>query len=649
VEDNNQSWWTHERTEGTDAPVGPAAWRHAAWVESRQFEHHQQLLYNARQYSNREISAFDWGWGRTTHTDLLPYREVTDDVVGQVVSAHIAAVGKNKVKARPKTKRASFKLRRASRKLDRYLYAEAKRLDFWETHKQGFADACWGEVGCIYWDWNDDGIFCERVFPDELLVDNDECSAEPKPMAVFRRRAVHVESMISQWGLTGDEAEALRSESKLARDKGWLADRGPAPGWIVVVEVHRLPTGNDKGRHVIGTCNLTLLDEAWDEDWLPYTFFHYQKPVSGFYCRSAVEKAMPWQRRIDELNACIRDAQDLACRMRLWAPLGGKIDTKELTNRIGRVIHSAIKPETLNWTTNCAELYEERRYQKEECLAAFGITAFASQGKLPNGTRLDSSKALNEYSQINDDLQVDLAQRFEAFQMAGYDMIVRVSEKASKAGRKLRTTWVAGKRVEEIDWADIDYSRDRYVLQVEPSSTMNESMAAHLDDAAKMVQAGIITAEEFLSLQSTPDTEKLISLRVAGIENIFHTIEQIESGKYQPPSPLQDLNTGVQLVHFHYLDLCNEYDDVPDAIKNNLVLWVMQAKWVMEMGADYSSQGSEVGSQGMPPSSGMPPAGPGAMPGGLPADPSMLPGFQAQAAMVPATTASLVPNAGQLG
>jgi hypothetical protein len=648
AEDFNEQWWREEREDGTGGRVGPAAWRHAAWVESRQFEHHQQLLYNARQYSNREISAFDWGWGRTTHTDLLPYREVTDDVVGQVVAAHIASVGKSKVKARPKTKKASFKLRRASRKLDRYLYAEAKRLDFWEAHKQGFADACWGEVGAIYWDYNDEGVFCERVFPDELLVDNDECSAEPKPTAVFRRRAVHVESVISQWGLEAEAADALRNETKQSNDRGWLADRGPAPGWIVVVEVHRLATGNDKGRHVIGTCNLTLLDEDWDEDWLPYTFFHYQKPVSGFYCRSAVEKAMPWQRRIDKLNACIEDAQDLACRMRIWNPLGSKIDVKELVNRNGKVITSAIKPETLQWQTNVQELYQERRYQKEECLAAFGITPFASQGKLPNGTRLDSSKALNEYSQINDDLQVDLAQRYEAFQMAGYDMLVKVSERAHKAGAKLKTTWVAGKRVEEINWDDIDYSRDRYVLQVEPSSTMNESMAAHLDETAKMVQAGIITPEEYLSLQSTPDTEKLISLRVVSIENAYATIEKIEEGKYVPPSPLQDLNTCVQLMHFHQLDLENEYPDVPQAVLQNMTLWIMQAKWIMEMGADFSSQGSEVGSQGVPPGGpGVPPGG--GMPTGVPMDPSMLPAFQGAPPMAAATAPSLVPNASQLG
>lgn len=637
------AWW-----DPANEDPGPALWKHLASVENKQYSHHQQLLFNALKYSNREISAFDWGWGRLTHTSLLPHREGTDDVIRPVVEAKVAAIGKNKVKARPKTKRASFKLRRASRKLDRALYAEAKRLDFWEKHKQAYTDSCWGEVGVLFWDFstdeNDPGPICERVFPDELIVDNDECYATPEPLTVGRRRAVHVDSVISAWDLDEQQAEKLKEEAKRASDLGWVHERAPGPGWVVVVEAHRRAVGKTPGRHVVGTLSMTLLDEAWDEDYFPYTFYHNTKPVSGFYCRSEVELAWPWQRRLDKLNRDIEDAQDLACRMRIWAPLGGKINVSDLTNRMGRVIQSAIKPETLSWDTNVAELYQERRYIKEECLADRGITQLSAQGKLPDQARLDSSKALNEYNQIQDDRLVDESQRYERFQLQGYEMIVRMYERAHTAGYKFKSTWVAGKRVEEIDWDDIDYSRDRFVLQIEPSSTFNESMAAHFDDTAKLVQAGLVTPEEFLSLQSTPDTEKLLSLRLAGIENIYHTIEQIEEGKYVPPSPLQDLVTGIQLVHFHYLDLCSEYDDVPDKVKNMLVLWIMQAKWIADQGAEYSEQGSA----GTDAASQMIPGVTAPMPQAVPTDPMQMPAMPQMPGLTVPTTPSMAPNATQL-
>lgn len=641
---NSCPWWASEEDCGAEG-AGPLLWEHCRAVEDKQFSHHQRLLFNALQYSNREVTAFDWGWGKMNHTSLLPYRDGTENLVQSVVESLVAAVGKNKVKARPKTKRASFKLRRSSRKLDRYLYAEAKRLEFWERHKQAFEDACWGEVGCLYWGWNDEGPFVERVFPDELVVDNDECHAEPKPLQVTRRRPVHVESAIAQWGLDKDVADQLREEAKQGTES-WVQDRAPGPGWVVVVEAHRLPCGSAKGRHVVGTKNLTLVDEAWDENWFPYSFFHYARPVSGFYCRSAVEMAWPYQRRLDEINAVIRDGQDLACRMRIWAPIGAKLDIKELTNRVGKVIHSAIKPEVLTWPAAPPELYNERDRVVKSCFEYFGLTQLSAQGKLPQGARLDSSKAMSEYNAIQDDRLVDIAQRYESFQLEGYNKIVQVSELAHKQGKSFKSTWVAGRRVEEVNWDDIDYSRDRYVLTVEPSSTMNESMAAHFDDAAKMVQSGVITPEEYLSLQSTPDTERLISLRLSGIENIFMTIERIEEGQYTPPSPMQDLVSGVQMVHFHHLDLLNEYEDVPMAVLNNLTLWIMQAKWTMEMGSDFSAQGSEVASQGAPMDPMQAQTAP--MPAGVPMDPSQLPGLPGLPGISMPTTPSMTPNAAQL-
>lgn len=653
------AWWHPD----CDNP-GPRLWEHCRSVENKQFTHHQRLLFNAEKYGNREISGFDWGWGNQRHTSLTPENEGLDSVVVSVVESLIAEVGKTKIKARPKTKRASFKLRRASRKLDRYLYAEAKRLDLWEKCKQAFEDSCWGEVGFLYWDWtekgDDAGIFVERVFPDEFIVNNDECYAEPEPPQVARRRALHVDDVIARFKahLDKDDIAALKQEAMHGADNGWIAQRGPGPGYLMVTEGHYLPCGATPGRHVIGTGKLTILDEEWDADYFPYTWFHFSKPVSGFYCKSAVERAWPWQRRLDQLNADIRDAQDLACRMRIWAPLGGKIDIRELTNRMGKVIQSAAEPKPLNWSTNVAELYEERRRCKEECFADFGISQMAAQSKLPQGTRLDSARAVNEWAEQASGRLVDLSQRYERFQMQCFDMIVKISERAASKGKHLKTTWVAGRRVEEIDWEDVDYSRDRYVLQVEPSSTFNESMAAHTEDIDKLVQAGLITAEEYLSQRATPDTERQIALVVAATENLFLTFEKLERGDYEPPSPLQDLVKGVPLAHYHYLDLCNEYDDVPESVKQLFILWIMQAKWVLDSGADYSAQGSELDSQGsaMDPmaaaAAGMPVpeqgAMPGPMPGAVPQDPMAMPGLPPMAMPTPAVTPSLVPNATQL-
>lgn len=640
---NDKPWYA-----GGDC-AGQNLWLHTQAIEQRQFSHHQRLLFNALKYSNRQIAAFDWGWGRQISTQLTPYEEGVENLVISTGEALVASIGKNKVKAKPLTKRASFKLRRASRKLDRFLYAEAKRIDFWEKHKQGYEDAYWGEVGAIYWSYEKGrGVECERVFPDELVVDNTQCQAEANPIEIIRRRAVHVESIIEKWGVTPDVAEALRLEAKQGTGSGWVSERSPGPGWIVVCEGHRLRCGACPGRHTIGTHTITLVDDPWDVDWLPYTFYHYAKPVSGFYNRSGVEQAWPYQRRLNEVNACIRDAQDLMCRPRLWLPFGSKIDVKELTNRVGKMINSAVEPKPLIWPAIPPEFYNERERVKSSCREDFGLTQLSADGKLPQGARLDSSEALREYNAIQDDRMVDSAQRYEAFQAAGYQMMINLSEKAAAAGEVLKTTWVAGKRVEEINWKDIDFSKDRYSISIEPASVVNESSAARMDDAAKLVQSGIITPEEYLSLKQTPDSERLISLKVAAHEDLEKTVEMLEDGHYRPPSPLQDLVNGIPMLHYHLLMLTTEYDDVDQSVKDAFMLWIMQAKWVMETGAQKSENMAPAASDMVaPPEAGGPmmPAGP--MPGG-PVDPMAMGMMPQPGAIAAPTIPSLTPSAGNL-
>lgn len=629
--------------------AGPQLWLHTQAIEQKQFSHHQRLLFNALQYSNRQIAAFDWGWGRQVSTQLLPYRDGVESLVISAGEALVAAIGKNKVKAKPLTKRASFRLRRGSRKLDRFLYGEAKRIDFWEKHKQGYEDAYWGEVGAIFWDYiKGEGVHCERVFPDELIIDNDQCHAEHEPFEVIRRRAVHVESIIERWGLDTETADKLRLEAKTGTGPGWVSERSPGPGWIVVVEGHRLPCGKTPGCHTVGTHTITLVNEVWNEDWLPYTFYHYVKPTSGFYNRSGVEMAWPYQRRLDKINGVIEDAQDLMARPRLWLPFGSKIDVKEITNRVGKMINSAVEPKPLVWPAAPPELYNERERVKASCFESFGLTQMTAQGKLPAGARLDSSEAMREYNAIQDDRLVDSAQRYERFQQQGYDMMIRLSERAHSQGESLKTTWVAGKRVEEINWADVDFSKDRYSISIEPASVVNESSAARMDDAAKLVQSGIITPEEYLSLKQTPDSERLISLKVAAHEDLEKTVEMLEDGKYRPPSPLQDLVNGIPMMHYHLLMLTTEYDDVDQSIQDAFMLWIMQAKWIIETGTQKSDAMAPTPADMMlPPEAGGPMPPQGAMPAG-PVDPMAMGMMPQPGGIAAPTIPSLTPSAGNL-
>lgn len=590
-------------------------------------------MYNALRYSNRELTAFDWGWGSTISSSLVPFRDNTENLVMSVVDAIIAEIGKNKVKARPQTKNASFKLRRAAKKLDRFLYGEAKRLDLWERAKMALHDACWGEVGAVVGDICDDGIVFERVFPDELIIDNDACFSEPTPIEVIRRRAMPLAEVLGRWGkfLTEEERELLAEDARA--DVRWTESRTPGPSYLIVTESHRLPVGSgedmEPGRHAVGTRSVTLKDEPWDESWLPYRFFHWMRPLAGFFCPSAVEQADPYQRRLDEINAVIRDAQDLMARPRIWLPLGSKLQQTHFDNRIGRVLTSALKPEPLTWSAIPAELYNERERLVRTCFEYFGLTQLSAQGKLPQSARLDSSEALREYNTIQDNRLADLAQRYEAYQRELYCLIIDLSERAYKKGKRFKTTWVGGRRVEEVNWADIDLERDRYVIQIEPASVMPETPAARVDFIMKLAQSGMVSREEVLMMLQSGDIQREVGVFIAELEDGERVMELIESGDYEPPSGIQGLIRLIPRIRAHALNLRCEYPDVDQDILDNFELWLASAQWILDTAAEEQTQAP---SMGMPSTPGMPPA-PGGLPAGMPGGPG--PGAMPGGAMSP--------------
>jgi hypothetical protein len=597
-------WW--DPTDMEDR--GPALWRYARWIEMKQAAHHKRLLYNALRYSNRELAAFDWGWGRYLSSSLVPYRENAENLILSIIDTMVATVGKNKVKARPLTKNASFKLRRVSRKLDRYLYGEAKRLDFWELAKDAFRDACWGEIGTVFGYYDPrEGVCLERVFPDEMIVDNTLCPSDLTPPVQVRRRPMHIDTLLDMWGdrLTQEQKDLLIEDSRT--NQGWTSERAPAPGWLIVLEGFRQKYGDKPGRHVVGTHSVTILDEEWKYSWMPFVHFHWMRPPSGFYCPSACEQADPYQKRLDEINSVIRDAQDLMARPRIWLQTGGKLQLTQLDNRIGRVLQSSVEPKPLVWSAVSPELYNERERQVRIAYEYFGLTQLSAQGKLPAGARLDSSEALNEYNQIQDDRLADIAQRYERFQLAMYNLIINLSERAAKDGENLKTTWVAGRRVQEINWKDVDFDKDRYVIHIEPASTMSESSAAQKDLVMKLASSQVLSRDQLLMMLDTPDLEREVSLMVAAAEDIERTAEILEDGDYEPPSPLQDLVKGVQRIHYIYLRLKTDYDDVPESVLESMERWIRHAMWIMQTGADQAKEAQDPGTsapQVMPPQQG---------------------------------------------
>lgn len=569
-------------------------------LENAQREVHEQNLMAAQLYSNRELASFDWGNSALYRASLAPIQRAGENLVLMVVDTLVAQIGKNKPKARPQTRGASWKLRKQAQKLDKFLYGEFIRNRVYEEGKRVFRDACIFGFGALYVGVEDDQLCIERVFPDELLVDQMEVVAAGQARHYYRRRVLPVEVVASTYFGSEDREEIIERLRLAAKSSDYLEYRAVGEGYVVVVEGWQCALGGRPGRHVIACNDWLIVDEEYKLERPPFAFFHWQAPLSGFYSPSAVEQCLPYQIRLNEINDVIRDAQDLMGRPRILVAEGSRVNPYEVDNLVARFIkYTGIKPEAVTWPAIAPEIYNERDRQVRICLEQFGLSNLASKAEVPQSARFDSSPAFREFNAIQDDRLADPAQRFERFYLDLAELMIR---RLRASGAKPKTVWSTGGSkneagmMEVINWGDIDLDESAYVLQLEATSVFDSTPSAIRDELEKQLAMGLITPEQYRLELSSPDDQAELSLQAAAAADIRRVISLLEEGEYESPTPVQDLVNGVQMVSLAALRL-KQYEDEDDKtraeldeIEFNMLNWLTEARAILEMGSENPNQ-----------------------------------------------------------
>lgn len=591
-------------------------------LENMQREVHEQNLYSAQLYSNRELAAFDWGNSAMYRTSLAPVSRTGENLVLMVVDTLVSQIGKNRPKARPQTRGASWTLRQQAKLLDKFLYGEFIRTRIYEKGKQCFRDACIFGFGAMFICAEGDEVHVERVFPDEIIVDQMEAVACGKPRHWYRRRVLPLAIVCDTYDLEPADFD----EAKLVEyDLDW---RSVGEGHVVLVEGWQLADDGKPGVYMAACGDKILKEKPYKLEQPPFVIYQWQPPLSGFYSGSAVEQALPYQIRLNEINDVIRDAQDLMGRPRILVAEGSRVNPLEIDNIGARFIkYTGIPPEAITWPAINAELYNERDRQVRICLEQFGISALAAKVAPPSQARFDSSPAFREFNAIQDDRLADPAQRFERFYLDCAEQIIRV---IGDAGISPETVWVSGgdSRVETICWDEIDLDDNAYVLQLEATSVFDSTPSAIRDELEKQLGMGLITPDEYRLQLAHPDDESELSIQAAASADIRRVIDLLEKGEYESPTPVQDLVNGVTLVSLAGLML-KKYPDVKPEVHLNFLNWLTEARAILEIGQEtpVSMEASEMNpGLALDPMTGQPmdPMA-GAMGGGMPPGPGMDP------------------------
>ena len=471
---------------------------------------------------------------------------VTLNVVQSMCDTVTAKIAKNRPRATFLTSGGDYKMQRKAKLLERFCDGQFYSTGIYNVAPKVFLDACVFGTGAMKIYEHDGKIKVERIFPNELVVDDRE-SVYGNPRQLFQVKYVDRDVLNN---LYPEHRDAIYA-APAPEDDGRGYDES---NQIVCIEAWHLPSGEGAGdgRHVICIDGATLLDEPYERDYFPFVFIRWTERLLGFYGQGLAEQLTGIQLEINKLLFNIQEQMHLA-KPKVFVEAGSKIAKAHLNNETWGVIeYRGTPPQFFVPRTVSGEIFSHLDRLFNRAYEITGVSQLAAQSRKPAG--LESGVALREFQDIETERFMITAQQYEkAFLDAARQMIDLAREVAAR-GDSYEVISHGDKSIEKIKWKDINLKEDQYVMKIYPTSLLPTTPAAKLQKVIEMRQAGMLSQEESRGLLDYPDIEAVNSMATAARDDVNMLIEQmLEKGEYIPPEPFSNLELSVKLMQSAYL------------------------------------------------------------------------------------------------
>lgn len=514
-------------------------------LETEQSEFREANKCHAQFYSNRE----EPGLGAATAAfSRRRWAAVTENIIQSVIDTAKSLIGKSKPKIAILTEGANWDLQKLAKQLDKFLFGMFQHLGVYKLMPEVFRDACIFGTGClkIVADGESGTLEAERVLVSNIYVDEGEVPAGGMPRQVHEVRPISREVLLEMYP---------DCESEIKESSDTLTDSPPnrqvdSDMVMVADSYYRSPGGDSPGRFVRSCSAGVLEDLPWAESFVPYVFFKWNEPVTGFYGQGLAEGLVGFQVRINELNDYIKKCHDLIAVPRVFVERSSQTLKAKLTNEIGQVVNYGGRPPVFHTPTAVnTETYSRVQYLKQSAFEFAGISSMAAHATRPEG--IEAAVALRELSD-------NQAQRFSDQQARYEQAYVEVGQLIVDLVRNMRVkpkSYVSTRFVEEIDWPEADFNRHKFTLRAMPSSVLGETPAGKKQTIIEFAQYGVpLSPEEMRRLLDHPDLEQSDMLAKAKLEHTHWVINEIANERWVQPDSFMDLPLTLQLVNAAYLN-----------------------------------------------------------------------------------------------
>lgn len=509
-------------------------------------------LLNVRLYGNSEI----FGLKPYDYSTRKSDNRIGLNVIKQACDTATARIAKSKPRPQFLTEQGNYRNKKEAKKLQKYIDGTFYENKAYQMGQEVFRDATIVGKGCVKFFPKKTCIGMERVFVDELLVDQAE-AMYGMPSILYQRKAVN--------------RRILKGMYKGAR-KGKLIDQCPTiedaamagirlSEMVQVIEAWKLPSGEgmEDGLHIIALENGCLFTEEWKVDWFPFEFYDWSKRVFGWYSSGIADELRGIQLEINKLLVVIQRSMHLGSVPKIFVDANTKIVKSHLNNEIGGIItFQGMKPQYDQLMAIPPVLFEQLANLYNKAFEVVGLSQMSATGSKPAG--LDSGKALRTFNDIETERFSVVAQNYDQFFVDMSTKVILMSElESKKKGSKLKVTSFGSKFIESIEWKNIDITRDKYILKTFPTNFLSSTPEGKLSDLKELMSLGMLDQREASALMDYPDIASVTEYKNAAFDDIHAVLDDIvEEGIYNPPMPYQALDYGKVLFQQVYLFLKNQ-------------------------------------------------------------------------------------------
>jgi len=541
----DEQWWSPETK---DEELAHSLVSHFKSLDENQSYRREANLRNLRLYSNLAVlglSSTDY-----MQEELLPRNRLKMNVIQSAIDTAQALIATNRTRIQFYTFDGNYKVQQKAKNLTYFTDGQFYKANVYSTSPEVFRDGEIFGTGFAKIFEQDGDIVVERVFPDEIIIDDIE-GKYSKPRSLYQYKEVDK-------GILAAQYPELKSEifdaGKIRGTESWLIQHSQPVG---VLEAWYLPSRKDAkdGRHVICIDGCTLLDEPWEDEEFPFAIFRWNPRPLGYYGQGICEILRDTQVEINYILQKIQRHLNLAST-KIFMEKGTSTNKGNMTNEDISVVEyakGAKPPIPVAIQAISPEYYQQLERLWNKAFELIGISQMAAISRKEPG--ITAGVALREVNDIQSQRFQHQSQAWDRFHLAVARQMIKLAKRIDERGEgSYKILSKVGNKLREISWEEVNLDEDSYIMQAFPTSFLPKTPAARLQSVQELVTAIPQMQEHALSLLDFPDLESVTSRLNAPQDIMKHIVYMIlEKNTFVPPEPFFDLDYGVRFMQTSYI------------------------------------------------------------------------------------------------